>query len=96
MLGVVTHQHLLQRLDELHAKVDILMTQQDDSMTGCIHPPEPLRAQLFPPQWFVDHWNSNGLRGAPYATAIDPLVMMAWHLAGESARKPFRLTVPGC
>ncbi len=30
MLGVVTHQHLLERLNELHAKVDILMTQQDD------------------------------------------------------------------
>ena len=51
---------------------------------------------LLPPQWFVERWNLMGHRGAPYATALDPLVMMAWHLVTEPARKPFRIPITSC
>lgn len=52
---------------------------------------------IFPLQWFVDRWNMQlDLRGAPFATALDPMVMMAWHLATESARKPMQILITGC
>lgn len=44
-------------------------------------------SDLIPPQWFVDRWNERGQLGAPYATALDPIVMHAWHWT----RRPFNL-----
>ena len=40
-------------------------------------------SNLIPPQWFVNRWNERGLLGAPYATALDPMVMHAWHLVSR-------------
>ena len=54
-------------------------------------PPE--QPPLIPPQWWVDRWNASGYRGAPYATALDPLVMMGWQFATELP--PFRLPLTG-
>lgn len=45
--------------------------------------PEP---SLIPPESFVNSFNAGAFaHGRPLRTALDPLVMMAWHLATESS-----------
>lgn len=54
--------------------------------------PEP---SLFPPDWYVDSFNANALvNGWPMRTALDPLLMMAWHLASAPPPQSFCLGLP--
>lgn len=47
------------------------------------------RSPLIPPLAFVARFNAQPCRaGLPYLTALDPLVMLAWHMASEAALKP--------
>jgi hypothetical protein len=49
---------------------------------------------LFPPYWFVHNLNEGVARDwagdgpAPVRTALDPLVMFAWHTATAGLREP--------
>jgi hypothetical protein len=48
---------------------------------------------LFPPESFVDALNADAFaNGRPLRTALDPLVMLAWHTV--STPPPFRLPLP--
>lgn len=38
---------------------------------------------IFPPLWFVERYNEAGFSDR-YRTALDPLVVLAWHMATES------------
>jgi hypothetical protein len=54
---------------------------------------DPREVPIFPPQSFVDRWSA----ASPdkVRTAMDPMVMMAWHQANEQSRQPFRLLAIG-
>lgn len=47
---------------------------------------------LFPPWDFVQRFNACPARcGMPYLTGLDPLVMLAWHLASQQPTQVFLL-----
>jgi len=56
---------------------------------------------VFPPPWFVENLNAGVSRDwagdgpAPYRTALDPLVMAAWHMASMVPRTSLFI-VTGC
>ena len=51
---------------------------------------------LIPPDEFVTRWNVAAMQaGQPFRSALDPLVMLAWHLATERDRSPQPITLPG-
>jgi hypothetical protein len=53
--------------------------------------PEP-GPGLIPPAWFVTNFNREPLAlGLPFRTALDPLVMQAWHFA--TSEPPVRLCI---
>jgi hypothetical protein len=67
-------------------------------------PAEQPRSQppLIPPWWFVRQFNARppDLQAAlarhtlpPYRTALDPLVMLAWHQVTEIERRPNQLLI---
>ena len=50
---------------------------------------------LIPPESFVDSFNASAFaNGRPLRTALDPLVMMAWHLASAPPPGPFVTGLP--
>jgi hypothetical protein len=54
--------------------------------------PEP---SLIPPDWYVASFNAGALKdGRPFRSALDPLVMMAWHLASAPPPGPFLIGLP--
>lgn len=48
---------------------------------------------LIPPDWFVTRFNL-GCPFAPYRSALDPLVMLAWHTVNEEPDMPFVAGLP--
>lgn len=49
----------------------------------------PAVVPLLAPLEFAERFNASPDRcGMPYLTALDPLVMLAWHTATEDLRKP--------
>jgi hypothetical protein len=44
---------------------------------------------IVPPPWFVENFNREPVAaGLPYRTALDPLVMQAWHFATSEPPLP--------
>jgi hypothetical protein len=50
---------------------------------------------LFPPWWFVTRYNEMN-PGHAFRTGLDPMVMLAWHMASRPQLPPFRFLVTGC
>ena len=44
---------------------------------------------LIPPQWFVGRWNEHN--PGQYRTALDPLLMLAWHTFSRPDPGTFRI-----
>lgn len=54
----------------------------------------PAEPSLIPPESFVASFNARALvNGQPFRGALDPLVMMSWHLA-TAPPPPFRMVLP--
>jgi hypothetical protein len=52
---------------------------------------------VIPPDGFVTRFNLAAMaEGQRFRSALDPLVMMAWHLAAERDREPHVPFVTGC
>lgn len=50
---------------------------------------------LFPPDSFVASFNADAFaHGRPFRSALDPLVMMAWHFASAPPPGPFLTGLP--
>lgn len=60
--------------------------------------PPPGGMPLIPPDGFVTAFNARAMaNGQPFRSALDPLVMMAWHLAsGTADAKAPPIILPEC
>lgn len=57
--------------------------------------PTPDAPPIFPPWEFVQRYNE-ARWPRPCVTALDPLVMLAWHMATQDLRRPGQLlTITG-
>jgi len=55
----------------------------------------PAVPSLIPPESFVDSFNADAFaNGRPLRTALDPLVMMAWHLVSAPPPPAWHLGLP--
>lgn len=57
---------------------------------------EETAGSIIPPDGFVAGFNTEAtVNGQPFRSALDPLVMLAWHLVNEPPAQPFVTGLPG-
>ena len=55
----------------------------------------PGQPSLIPPDWFVTSFNADAfMNGRPLRTALDPLLMLAWHTVSAPPPGPFVTGLP--
>jgi hypothetical protein len=56
---------------------------------------DPAAPSLIPPEWFVDSFNAAAFaNGRSLRSALDPLLMLAWHLVSAPPPGPFVAGLP--